>query len=341
MQIMARIAKLPRVNLGCFPTPLVEAKHLSTVLGGPRILIKREDLTGLALGGNKCRRFEFLLGYAIQKGFDSFLTSDVSNTSVQLVAAARKLGVTVRLVVLRDVTTPEERQGNYLLLKTLGSDIRVRETVSSVKTLDDIIAESNSALEREAINMRNEGHNPFVLPSFGSSAVERVGWVNAVEEIWQQLKLKGIEAQYILTVNTAGSTQSGLAVGIKYLKPPFQVIGISNRFRRNKAIGEVVRMSNETIEFLGLETPISPSEITVYDEYVGEGYGKLTKECIDAIKLVAQTEGIFLDPIYTGKAMAGLIDLIHNGRFTAKDTLVFIHTGGIPALFDYDQQLTS
>ncbi len=338
MQIMVRIAKLPRVNLGCFPTPLVEAKHLSEVLGGPGILLKREDLTGLALGGNKCRRFEFLFGYARQKGFDSFLTSDVSNTSVQLVAAARKLGITVRLVLIKDITTPKGKKGNYLLLRALDSDIRVREAARSIETLEDIIAESNSALEREALNMRKEGYNPFILPSFGSTAVERVGWVNAVAEIWQQLKLKGIEAQYVVTVNTAGSTQSGLAVGVKYLKAPFRVIGISNRLRKDKAVSEVVRMSNETIEFLGLDTFISPGEVTVHDEYVGEGYSKITKESIEAIKLVAQTEGIFLDPIYTGKAMAALIDLIRKGRFTAKDTLVFIHTGGIPALFDYNRE---
>lgn len=296
-------------------------------------MMKRDDLTGLALGGNKCRRFEFLMGYAKQKGFDSFVTSDVSNTSVQLAAAAAKLGVKFRLVLLRDITTPKEKQGNYLLLKILDPDIRVHEAIGSVETLADIIAESNSALEREALNLRNEGYNPFVMPSFGSTAIERVGWVSAVDEIWQQLRAQGIEAHSIVTVNTAGSTQSGLAVGIKYLKCPFEVIGISNRYRRDKAISEVVRMSNETIEFLGLGITITPDEVTVYDEYVGEGYGKITKECIEAIKLVAQTEGIFLDPIYTGKAMAALIDLIHKGRFTPKETLVFIHTGGIPALF--------
>ena len=339
--MIEQVAKLPRVSLGCFPTPLTEAKHLSEVLGGPRILIKRDDLTGLALGGNKCRMLEFLLGEAKQKGLDSFLISGVTNLSVQLVAAVAKLGIKSRQVIIGHATTPKEEPGNYDLLKILNSDMRLLEPVVPAETLDDAIAQRNSALEREAIKFRDEGYNPFVMRSFEPTPAECTGWVNAVDEICQQLKAQNIEAQYLVVTTSVGSTHSGLAVGAKYLRTPFKVIGMSNIFKRARVINEAVRLSNETAKFLDLGISIVPDEVTVYDEYMGEGYSKLNTECIEAIKLVAQTEGFFLDPVYTGEAMAGLIDLVRKGRFTSKDTVVFMHTGGIPYLFAYHEELTS
>ena len=138
-----------------------------------------------------------------------------------------------------------------------------------------------------------------------------------------------------------GSTHSGLIAGTKYLGTPWEIIGMSSRHKKDRAISEVVRMANETAGFLGLGIHIIPDEVTVYDEYVGDGYGRITEGSIEAIKLVAQTEGFFLDPIYTGKAMAGLIDLIRKRRFSSTDTVVFIHTGGIPALFAYHKDFTN
>jgi len=331
------IAKLPRVRLGCYPTPLVEAKHLSEVLGGPQILMKRDDLSGLALGGNKCRHLEFLMADAKQKGFDAFVLGAATNLSVQLAAAAAKLDFKVRCILYEDDTF-RAKQGNYVLHKILDSDMRVLEPFGRpTETFDDVVAKMNATLESEALKLREEGYNPFVRREFECPPVAGVGWVNAAEEIWQQLQAQSIKAQYLIVTTSQGGTHSGLAIGAKYLRTPFKVIGISNLYKRAKAISEVVRMSNEIAQFLGLETSIMPDEVTVYDEYIGEGYGKITKESIVAVKLVAQTEGFFLDPVYTGKAMAGLIDLIHKGRFTGKDTVVFIHTGGIPYLFVYPE----
>jgi len=338
--MIEQITRLPRVILGHWPTPLVDAKCLSEILGGPRILIKREDLTGLALGGNKCRRLEFLFGALRQKGVDSILLCGISNTSVQLASAAAKTGIKVRQVLLRDATTPRERQGNYLLHKILNTDMRVREPISPIQTLDDEIAMSNSAVESEVLKLREEGYNPFVMRPLESTPVEQVGWVNAVEEIWQQLKAQNVEARYVIVGDSSGGTHSGLALGAKYLGAPFKVIGISTSLKGDRVVSKICRMANGTAELLKLGISITPEDITVYDEYMGEGHGKITRECVEAIKLVAQTEGFFLDPVYTGKAMAGLIDLIHKGQFTSKDTVVFIHTGGIPALFAYNEELS-
>jgi len=337
--MIEEIAKLPRVSLGCFPTPLIEARHLSGVLGGPRILIKREDLTGLALGGNKCRKLEFLIGDAKQKGFDSFLISRITNLSVQLATAAAKLGIEFRLILHGDAT-PKQKQGNYILHKILNSDIRIVEPIDPTEALDNVIAKRRAALESEAVRLRQEGYNPFIMPPFETTPVEVAGWVDGVDEIWQQLKAQNIEAQYLIITTCQGGVHSGLALGVKYLRAPFQVIGVSNMHKKARAVSEVARMCNEAAEFLELGINIMPDEITVYDEYIGGGYNDITKECIEAIKLVAQTEGFFLDPVYTGKAMAGLIDLIRKGRFTPKETVVFIHTGGIPALFVYHEELT-
>lgn len=338
--MIEQIAKLPRVSLGCFPTPLMDAKHLSQVLGGPRILIKRDDLSGLALGGNKCRMLEFLMGYVKQQGFDSYVISGVSNLSIQLATAAARLGIKVRQILLKDATTPKEKQGNYVLHKILNSDMRLREPNGPAETLDDLIEQRNSALENEVLKLREEGYNPFIVRALESlPPVASVGWVNATDQIWQQLKAQNIEAQYLIVTTGVGITHSGLAIGAKYLQTPFKIIGISNLYEKPKAISEVVRMSNETAEFLELGISIMPDEVTIYDEYKGKGYGTISKESIEAVKLVAQTEGFFLDPVYTGKAMAGLIDLIHKGQFTSKDTVVFIHTGGIPYLFVYNEEL--
>ena len=344
--MIERIAELPRVSLGCYPTPLTDASHLSEVLGGPRILIKRDDLTGLALGGNKCRRLEYLIGYVKEQGFDSFVISGVSNMSIQLAAAAAKLGMKVRQIVHGDVGS-KGKQGNYILHRILNSDMRISSDTGVIaptgpaETLDDVKAKMYSALANEAAKLRDEGYKPFVMRSFDPTPVENAGWVNAVDEIQQQLEALNAQAQYVVVANAGSANQAGLAVGAKYLRTPFRIIGVSTLYTGAKATSEVVRIANETASFLELGMTITPDEITVYDEYVGEGYGKTTKECIEAIGLVAQTEGIFLDPVYTGKAMAGLIDLIHKGRFTSKDTVVFMHTGGSPSLFAYGEELAA
>ena len=190
-----------------------------------------------------------------------------------------------------------------------------------------------------ADELSQQGRHPLVIPAGAHTPIGTTGWVNAADEIWQQLQTQNIDARYLVVTTGSSGTQAGLELGVKHLKLPLKVIGISIFNKAAKAINEVVNMANETAKFLNLGLTFTPDEITVYDDYIGEGYGITTNGCIQAIRLVAQTEGIFLDPVYTGKAMAGFADLIHKGKFTAKDTVVFIHSGGIPALFAYDKEI--
>ncbi len=339
--MLAAIAKLPRIRLGFYPTPLTEARHLSSVLGGPRILIKREDLSGLALGGNKCRKLEFVLGEAKKQGATAVIStaSSQSNFCLQLAAAARKLEMKPSFVLVRGLHT--ETQGNLLLHNILDSDVKILKITDIREAIKGGVV--SEEMDRVADDLRSKGYNPFImrqsLPDF-SVKVEVAGWVNAADELITQLKGQKIEAQYVVLANGAGGTQAGLELGFKYLKANLKIIGMSILFDKGAAATQVIQKVDATSDLLGLDVKLAPDEVEVNDSYVGEGYGITTEGCIEAIKLVAKTEGIFLDPIYTGKAMAGLIDLIKKGRFKRSDTIVFIHTGGIPALFAYHKEVT-
>jgi len=330
------IARLPRISLGNYPTPLMEACHLSAALGGPRIIIKRDDLTGLALGGNKCRKLEYVLADAQQRGIDTLITSgsSQSNHALQTAAAGRKLGMETYLVLVKGVHV--EKQGNLLLHDILDSTVSIHDVAQPSEMFTTMLKKMNEMADE----LRSKGRNPLVIPAGADVPLGVVGWVNAAEEIGQQLKDQKIDVQYVVLAHGGGGTQAGLVLGFKQLELPLNVVGISVMDKKGKAIDEVVTLVNETAKLLALDVAVTPDEVTVYDDYRGQGYGIITDDCIEAIRLVAQTEGIFLDPVYTGKAMAGLIDLIGKGQFTSKDTVVFVHTGGLPALFAYHQELT-
>ena len=331
------IAKLPRVPLGSYPTPLVEAPNLSAALGGPRILIKRDDLTGLALGGNKCRKLEFVMADARQKGFDALVTTggSQSNFALQLATAARKLGMDFYLVLVKGVHI--EKQGNLLLDDIVDSKIKLVEA----SDIEDIFGPAMLAKMNEvADELKKKGRKPLVVPAGAYNPVGTTGWVDAADEIGQQLQAQKIKAQYLVVTCGSSGTQAGLTLGFKYLKLPLNIIGFTISSPKERATNGVVNMANETAKFLGMDITITPDEVMVNDDYIGEGYGLVTEGCRQAIKLVAQTEGIFLDPVYTGKAMAGLIDFIKKEYFKSTDTVVFVHTGGIPALFAYNKEIT-
>ena len=337
--MLPNIENLPRISLGFYPTPLTEAKHLSSALNGPRIFIKREDLSGLALGGNKCRKLEFIMAEAKKQGANAVIStaSSQSNYCLQIAAAARKLGMKPSFVLIKGVHT--ETQGNLLLQNILDSDIEILELTDIREAFGEIVSEK---MDRVADDLRGRGYKPFVLrhtlPDI-SAVLGAVGWVKAAEELITQLKDRNIDAQYVVLANGGGDTQAGLALGSKYLKANYKITGISVLDNKDSAVAPGINYSNASSDFLGLGVKVKPEEFEVNDSYIGEGYGIPTKEGIDAIRLVAQTEGIFLDPVYTGKAMAGLIDLIKRGRFKSTDTVVFIHTGGIPALFAYHKEI--
>jgi len=333
------IEHLPRARLGFYPTPITDAQHLSSSLGGPHIYIKREDLSGLAMGGNKCRKLEFIMGFAKEQGYDAVVStaSSQSNFCLQIAAAARKLGMKPGFVLLKGVHI--ETQGNLLLQNILDSEVEILEFSDMTQLGGPLVTEK---MEAAAERLRSKDYKPLIikhnLPEI-TAIVGTVGWVNAADELIQQLKGNNLKADYVVLANGGGGTQAGLALGSKYLKADYKVVGVSVFNKKEQAEPATIAQANATAEYLGLNVLIDRDDVAVYDEYIGEGYGIPTKECVDAIRLVAQTEGIFLDPVYTGKAMAGLIDLVKKGRFKPSDSVVFIHTGGIPALFAYREEI--
>ncbi len=320
---------LPRINLAFLPTPLEEASHLSATLGGPRIFIKRDDLTGLALGGNKARKLEFLMADAKQKGADVIITtgSSQSNHACMTAAAARVLGMEPILVLEKGVHT--ETQGNLLLDDLLGAEVKMVDDSSLV----------SRTMEELAADLRSKGRKPYLIPRGGSCPLGAVGYVNAVSEICEQLDKQGLKVQYLFAAAGSCGTMAGLIVGARYFQAPFRVIGVSTKLKKEELAGKIASLANETAQLLDMNLTFTPDEITIYDEYVGKGYGIPTPQTIEAIRLVAQTQAIFLDPVYTGKVMAGLLALIRQGRFTTKDNIIFVHTGGVPSLFAYVNEL--
>jgi D-cysteine desulfhydrase family pyridoxal phosphate-dependent enzyme len=337
--MIASIEKLPRLSLGFYPTPLTEARHLSSFLGGPQIYIKREDLSGLASGGNKCRMLEFIMAEAKKQGADAVVSTAgcQSNYCLQIAASARKLGMKPSFILIKDAHC--EMQGNRLLHGVLDSDVEVIELADIGAIFGEAVSEK---MEKAADDLRAQGFEPFIirhaLPDI-SAILGTVGWVNAADELVAQLKEQNIEAQYVVMTNGGGITQAGLAMGSKYLSAKHKVIGISIFREAGTAAIATKEYADAASDFLKLGVKVTPDELEVVDSYIGQGYGIISRECMDAIRLVAQTEGIFLDPVYTGKAMAGLIDLIKRGRFKPTDTVIFIHTGGIPALFAFHREI--
>jgi len=330
------IVPLPRVALGNWPTPLYELPSLSATLGGPRIFVKRDDLTGLALGGNKCRKLEYVLADAQRRGVDTLITSgsSQSNFALQMAGAARKVGMEPYLVLVKGVHV--ETQGNLLLHNILNSTV----TVLEVSHPSEMFTTMPKKMEELADELRTKGRNPSVIPAGAFTPLGTAGWVNAAEEMSQQLQDQKIDVHYVVLANGSGGTQAGLTLGFKQLKLPLNIIGISVLNEKTEATTIVLNQISETAQLLNLDVTISSNDVTIYDDYIGQGYGIPTKECIEAIRVVAQTEAIFLDPVYTGKAMAGLIDLITNGRLTKKDAVLFIHTGGVAADFAYSEELS-
>ncbi|MBI4278679.1 MAG: D-cysteine desulfhydrase family protein [Armatimonadetes bacterium] len=327
-----QLGALPRIRLASLPTPLEEAPRLAEALSGPRIFIKRDDLTGLALGGNKARKLEFLMGEARARGCDVVITTGAvqSNHARQTAAAARKVGLHAVLVLSGEESA--ELQGNLLLDHLLGAEVRVIQSTEQyvmLATMEDVAREFTA-----------RGHRPYVIPSGGATAVGALGFVEAVIELISQMNVLGVKADAIVTSSGTGGTQAGLYVGCKTMASNIDVIGISPGSSRDVVTRRVLGIVEDLTRLLKLEFRAHPDDIIVYDEYRGAGYGILSPECADAIRLVARTEGILLDPVYTGKAMAGLIDLVRKGRFGATQTVVFWHTGGQPALFAYHDALS-
>ena len=327
-----KIGRLPRVRLATLPTPLEEAPRLTKMLGGPRILFKRDDNDGFALGGNKARKLEFLIADAMQKGADTIITTGgvQSNHARITAAAAKRYGMRPILVLRGDSSA--EYDGNLLLDKLFGAEIRIvaPDMRDTMPIMQDIAEE-----------MRDGGREPYIIPSGGSNPVGAIAYSNAMLEIISQAVEMSVKVDHVVFASGSGGTQGGLLFGAKALNFQGRILGISDGASRDPLASKIVEIANGCARLIDSHVSVSLKDVDFLDQYAGKGYGILQKEVVDAIMTVAGTEGILLDPVYTGKAMWGLMDLIHQGYFEKDETVVFIHTGGTPALFAYRKELVS
>ncbi len=312
------------------PSPLEEAPRLSRVLKGPRILFKRDDNNGFALGGNKARKLEFLLADAIEKGADTIITTGglQSNHARLTAAAAKKYGMRPILILRGEL--PKETSGNLLLDQLLDAEIR---------TVPPDARNTLPAMEDAAEEVRDSGGTPYIIPSGGSNPIGAIAYANAMLEIVSQAVEMNVRVDHVTFSSGSGGTQGGLQFAAKALNFEGKILGISDGASREPLIHKIVDIANGCARLVDSHVSVSLKDLNFLDQYAGKGYGILQKEVVDAITMVARTEGIFLDPVYTGKAMWGLIDLIHQGYFERDETAVFIHTGGTPALFAYGNEL--
>ncbi len=328
-ELRQKINQQPQVEIGHFPTPLEDCPRLSEALGGPRILIKREDCSGLAFGGNKVRQLTFTVGEAVDQGADTIIqgAASQSNHCRQAAAAAAKLGLKCYLRLIRDHKSMI--QGNVLLDGLAGADVEFVDAVMG--------AELDAIKYALAEDLKKQGLKPYVIAAPRSTALAVVAFSWCIAEIHEQQEAMGIEADWIYAAS-AGGTQAGLILGSKALGMKLKPFGLAP-IGWDDRIERIRIAANNAAQILDLELHIHDDDVRNTADYVGEAYGVLTPECITALKLVAQTEGIFLDPSYTSKAFAGLIDHIRKGRISSDETVIFLHTGGTPALFAYNEEL--
>lgn len=332
-ELEEKLGRLPRRSFAHLPTPLEPCPRLSAALMGPQIWVKRDDLTGLCFGGNKTRQIEYLFAEALAQGADMIVAGagSQSNWCRQMTAAARKSGLDIALVLVSG-EKGNRLQGNFLLFKLMGADVTVVELAS--------IEDLQPAIEARAADMRAKGRRPYVVApmALDTLALGAIGYVQAAVELDTQWEALGLNPT-CLVLSGANMTPAGLALGFAALSRQIKLINISPVLWRQDRKTDILRIAMAARQRLGIPVSIDPVTIESYDSYVGERYGVVTDACREALKLAATTEGLILDPVYTGKAMAGLIDQIRANRFAKSDVVVFLHSGGTPALFAYAEDL--
>ncbi len=315
----------PRLELAKLPTPLDRVENLGKSLGNLDLWFKRDDLTGFGLGGNKVRSLEYLAADAMKVNSNILITggSSGSNHVRTTMAVAAHLGL--KGVAVLSGTRPSKANGNLLLNQLL--DAKLVFTGNPDRSYID------NYIEDEAERLRGNGESPYLIRRGGVSSLGCIGYVSAAVEICSQLQSLNLNPDILLCATGCGVTQAGLLVGFKLMGLNCRLYGITVSRSRDECVAYIKQLINETEDVLGLDSRVKNDEIFVFDEYIGEGYSVPTSEGIDAIRLVAQTEGIFLDPIYTGKAMAGLTDLVKKDLIGSDNTVIFLHTGGSPSIF--------
>ena len=325
------LARFPRIFLAHLPTPLERLDRLSNELGGPEIWIKRDDCTGLSTGGNKTRKLEFLMAEAEAMGAEVIVTQGAtqSNHARQTAAFAAKLGLHCHLL-LEDRTGSDDPNyngnGNVLLDHLHAATVETR-----AGGLD-----MNAEMEAVAERFRGEGRTVYTIPGGGSNATGALGYVNCAFELVGQANDRGLAIDHLVTATGSAGTQAGLAVGLKAINAGIPLLGIGVRAPKPKQEENVFALAQKTAEKLGCPGVVRREDVVADTDFVGAGYGIPREDTIEAIRMFAELEGILLDPVYSGKGAAGLIDYCRKGRFGKGERVVFLHTGGAAALFGYD-----
>ena len=325
--------KFPRVPLAHLPTPLEHLPRLSAELGGPHIYVKRDDCTGLATGGNKTRKLEFSMAAALEEGADTIVTVGAvqSNHVRQAAAAACKLGLRCEVLLEHRVTDPSEYyvgSGNVLLDRIFGANLREYPGGTDF----------DAAMGEVAEEVRAAGGKPYIIPGGASNRVGALGYVNCAIEMLGQFEQQGLDVSHVVTATGSAGTQGGLVVGLKAMASSIPLLGIGVNVPRDQQEQKVYDLACETAEFIGKPGCVAREDVVANCDYVGAGYGVPTESMNEAVLMLARTEGLLFDPVYSGKALAGMIDLVRTGELDGEN-IVFLHTGGAAALFAYADQL--
>ncbi len=324
------LTRFPRIRLAHLPTPLEPMSRLTKHLGGPRYWIKRDDCTGLATGGNKTRKLEFLMADALASGADTIVTQGAtqSNHVRQTAAAAAKLGLACH-IILEDRTGYTEdayqANGNVLLDHIFGA------TISKCADGTDM----NAEMEGVAVDLKKKGKVPYIIPGGGSNPIGALGYVNAAFELIAQANDMDLKIAHVVLATGSAGTHAGFVAGFAAMHCAIPILGIGVRAPKEQQEQSVFNLAERTAEHMGMPGIVKREQVVANTDYIGPGYGLPTDGMIDAIKLVARLEGILLDPVYSGKAMDGLIDLTQKGELEKDSDVVFLHSGGAVGLFGY------
>ena len=327
---MMNLARFPRLRFAHLPTPIEPMDNLSKLLGGPRLWIKRDDCTGLATGGNKTRKLEFLMADAVAQKADVVITQGAtqSNHARQTAAIAAKLGIACE-ILLENRTSSTDRDytvsGNVLMDRLFGAGLREFPAGTDM----------NAAMQTVAEELKGKGKRPYIIPGGGSNPVGALGYVGCALEMLDQANAMGLKLDHVVHATGSTGTQAGLVAGLEGARTGIPVLGISVRAPKEAQEANVFKLVEATADFMGVKGAVPRSAVAANSDYVGAGYGVPTEGMYEAMKLFARTEGQVLDPVYTGKGAAGLIDLVRKGRFKAGENVLFIHTGGQVGMFGY------
>ena len=320
----------PRVSLAHLPTRLEFLPRLTKALDGPEIWVKRDDCTGLATGGNKTRKLEFSMGEALEQGADTIITVGAvqSNHVRQAAAAAAKLGMRCEVLLEHRVTDPSDlyrHSGNVLLDRVLGANLREYPKGTDF----------NAEMENIAGEIRAQGGTPYIIPGGASNPVGALGYVGCAEELLQQCDEQDVAFDHLVLASGSAGTHAGIAVGLRASGSDLPILGIGVNIPRDQQEARVFALATETATYIDRPGCVEREDIVADCSYVGPGYGEPTDGMNEAVLMLARLEGLLFDPVYSGKALAGMIDYVRQGRFEKGQKIVFLHTGGVAGLFAY------